>query len=116
MSCIVTFARRLGGTNPTADLGRNPCLSSGCGAAAAIAAQPALKKKPCEDAPRTARNPNRRRQFSANLAVLPGLQQLVVGNRLALGLLVGQLGPRCALVGEPLRRVALRVEFGWALG
>ncbi|MPM84231.1 hypothetical protein SDC9_131302 [bioreactor metagenome] len=54
--------------------------------------------------------------WSAYLAVLPGLQQLVVGNGFALGLFVGQLGPRRALVGEPLVRVALLVELGCALG
>src|SRR5690242_2588422 len=39
---------------------------------------------------------------SADLASLPCGQQLVVGDRLALGLLVGELLPRGALVAEPL--------------
>jgi hypothetical protein len=40
--------------------------------------------------------------FSAHLARLPGIEQRVIGDGLALGLLVGQLGPRGTLVAQPL--------------
>ena len=52
--------------------------------------------------------PSRGQAGSAHLARLPGVEQRVVGDRLALRLLVGQLLPRRALVAQPLVRVALR--------
>src|SRR5438094_71643 len=50
----------------------------------------------------------------ADAAFLPGLQQLVVGHRLALGVLV-DLGPGSVGVGQPLLRVLLGVELGRAI-